>query len=481
MTATLNGRRALDELFQAGMVRGSIGDERAVLGAMMLAAPNSGIAATVRERLRPRNAALPAGKNTGEHHFLAPAHQDIWKAIIELMNAGEPHDALSVAAHMDADRLQRVGGVPYLHTCLEACPTVANAVSYARDLTGATLLRQLAQNAASQAERALRSSLHDARSTYDAIRASLDDIEVPATGTGPASWSASPGHERGIDDQVLDELDRLQALAENPQLATAEFSTGWIDVDRLLSPVVPGAMIIIAGRPGMAKTTTAVNIAAHLAMEKRLPVLFFSLEMSNLEIGLKTLCLRAKIRTEDVKHGTLSDEDWGRAANRVGSDSGAPLEIDDTPGINTDYIDRELASCVRRHGRPPVAFFVDHIGLLEESSGRDIREKMEAITRKLKLLAKKYGTVCVALSQLNRGPENRPGGVPQMTDLRNSGSIEQDADIVALLHREGYYDKESTRLGEMDFIVAKHRNGPTDVLVLAAQLHMSRVVSMAMN
>jgi replicative DNA helicase len=475
MTATAD-RRLLDELFQAGMTRSSPGDERAVLGAMMLAGPGSDVPAAVRERLRPRGV-LPG---TGEHHFLSVAHQEIWRTIVALMSAGEPHDALSVAAHMDSALLQRIGGVPYLHTCLEACPTIANATAYARDLTGATLLRDLAGHAAAQAGRVLSSSLHEAKDAYAATRAALDEIEVPLSGDGARSWSAQLP-ERGTDDDVMDELERLQKLAEDPQLATSEFTTGWIDVDRLLAPVVPGAMIIIAGRPGMAKTSTAVNLAAHLAMEKRLPVLFFSLEMSRLEIGIKALCLRAKIRSEDVKHGTLGDDGWAKAARRVAEDTGAPMDIDDTPGINTDYIDRELAAFVRRHDRVPAAFFVDHIGLVEEGTGRDIREKLEVITRRLKLLAKKYRTVCVALSQLNRGPENRPGGVPQMSDLRNSGSIEQDADIVALLHREDYYDKESTRCGEMDFIVAKHRNGPTDTLILAAQLHMSRIVSMAMD
>jgi replicative DNA helicase len=157
-TATNGGRRVLDELFEAGLTRSSVADEQAVLGAMMLAGPGSDIPAAVRERLRPRGVA----PGTGEHHFLMPAHRDIWKTLIALMNAGEPFDALSVAAHLDSEQLRRIGGVSYLHTCLQACPTVANATAYARDLTGATLLRDLARNAAAQADQALRSSLHDA-------------------------------------------------------------------------------------------------------------------------------------------------------------------------------------------------------------------------------------------------------------------------------------------------------------------------------
>jgi replicative DNA helicase len=470
VTTAVNGRRAMSEIMDAALSRSSVDDERAVLGAMMSADPSSDIPAAVRARLRPRD----SRRGVGEHHFVVPAHQQIWKTVVELMEAGQPHDALSVMARMDAAALERIGGPGYLHTCMETCPHVANGTAYARDLAGATLLRDLAQNAAVQTERALNAALHDAEVVYNDVRAALENIEVPRASDGPVAWDVTSG-------EVMDELERLQELSENPQLATAEFTTGWIDMDRLLSPVVPGAMIIIAGRPGMAKTSTAVNIAAHLAMEKRLPVLFFSLEMARLEIGLKALCLRARIRTEDVKHGTLGDQGWAAAARTVGEDEGAPLQIDDTPAITTDYIDRALAACVREHGRAPAAFFVDHIGLMEEAGGSNDREKMERITKRLKQLAKKYGTVCVALSQLNRGPENRPGGVPQLADLRNSGSIEQDADVVILLHREDYYDKESTRLGEMDAIVAKHRAGPTAVITLAAQLHMSRIVSMAIT
>jgi replicative DNA helicase len=461
-------RQIMDELFAAGLHRASIADEQAVLGAMMQAAPSSGIPGSIRVWLRPRDPA----KGSGEHHFTVVAHQIIWKTIVELMDAGQPHDPICVAAHMTDEQLIRTGGVPYLHTCANAVPSIGNGTAYARDLVGATLLRDMAGAAAQQVQRAVGSSLHTAVDTFNEVRALLDDIEVPAPGDGPVNWLITGA-------EVNDEMERLEAIAQNPELITSEFTTGWYDVDKLICPVVPGAMIVIAGRPGMAKTTTAVSLVTHLALEKRLPVLFFSLEMSRLEIGLKVMCNRARVPTQAVKNGTLSDEDWADIGRVLGRDQDAPLEIDESTGITTDYIDRTLAAFVREHGRPPVAFVVDHIGWIQEHGGTSDQERTSRISNKLKMLAKKYETVCVALSQLNRGPEQRAGGVPQLSDLRNSGSIEQDADVVALLYREDYYDKDSPRRGEMDFMIVKHRNGPTETIPLAAQLHLSRIVSMA--
>lgn len=469
MTApTINGHAGQGPALEAAQARNSRGDEQALLGAMMLAAADSPIPSEVRDRLRPGDEA----KGVGEHHFTYGAHHLIWKTIIRLMDGSAAHDALAVAAALPADQLQRLGGVPYLHTCVEACPTVGNATYYARNVVNATLLRGLAENAARTTQQVLAAALEDAEEVYDRVRHHLGTLELPSRSGGPVVWQ-----EAG--QEALDEMERLAELAKNPELGQTEFTTGWPDLDRLLSPIAPGSLIIIGGRPGMAKSTAARNIAQHLAMRKNLPVLFFSLEMSRLEIALAMMGCGARLRTDDIKHGTLSDEDWVEAARYLGQTADAPLEIDDTAGANLAYIDRQLASFTRRHGRAPVAFFVDYVQLSDERGHGNRQEAVSAMSRGYKLLAKKYGTVCVLLSQLGRGPENRADKRPQLSDLRESGSLEQDCDIALLLYREDYYDKESPRAGEIDFDVAKHRNGPTDTITLAALLHQSRIASMA--
>jgi len=457
-----------------GVVRGdppsrsSLGDEQALLGAMLIASPDSPVPAEIRDRLRPGDTI----RGVGEHHFTSGAHKEIWKTILTLMDDGQAHDAKIVAAALTTEQLQRLGGVPYLHTCIEACPTVANATYYAKNIINATLLRGLAENAARTTQQVLSASLNDAEEVYDRVRHHLGTLELPGRSGGPVAWETAGA-------EALTEMERLSELAQDPELGQAEFSTGWPDLDRLLSPDAPGSLVIIAGRPGMAKSTAARNIAQHLAMRKGLPALFFSLEMSRLEISLAMLGSGARLRSDDIKHGTLSDEDWIAAARYLGQTAEAPLEIDDTAGVNLAYADRHLASFTRRHGRPPVAFFIDYAQLSDERGYSTRQEAVSAMSRGYKLLAKKHGTVCVLLSQLNRGPEGRTDKRPQLSDLRESGSLEQDADIVILLHRDDYYDKESPRAGEIDMIVAKHRGGPTDTITLAAQLHLSRIASMA--
>jgi replicative DNA helicase len=225
-------------------------------------------------------------------------------------------------------------------------------------------------------------------------------------------------------------------------------------------------------------SVAARNVAQHLAMRKRLPMPFFSLEMSRVEIALAMMAAGARLRLTDIKNGTLSDDDWVEAARYLGQTADAPLEIDDTAGANLAYVDRALGAVRRKYGRPPVAFALDYLQLLDER-GNNRQEAVSAMSRRLKRMCKEHDTVGVVLSQLNRDVTGRTDKRPQLSDLRESGSIEQDADIVILLHRDDYYDKESPRAGEADFIVAKHRHGETDTVTMAAQLHLSRFASMA--
>lgn len=938
----VNGARAA-EAFDAAMHRDSKADERAVLGAMMMAKPESAVPGEIREMLRPPD----AGKGVGEHHFAVYAHGLIWKTIIALMDRGEPFDALAVHAEIEPDKMQRIGGIGYLHTCVESCLTIANGTGYARNVANATLLRQLAEAASVQAQAVLASSLNGAEEVYDRARAALDRIAPPARRGNMVAWEVA-------GPEALDEMDRLQELAaQSEEDRDSVFSTGWPDVDRLLGPVAPGSLIVIAARPGVGKAlalntplvtptgwttmgevqegdllidaqgrptrvvaatgvlhgrpcyevefsdgssivadalhqwsvstrasrrqaaenkaayfwsaedrahvtslrerieagpdrlmatseflslagrrfrtvlfaalkgvpaagkvevvytrigkrttrlfdarsshllarllcarvhlrmnaatavahspivtteqmaaavrvdgderlnyavrvaealqfpeaelpiapytfgawlgdgdskgggitsadpellayieddgyevrpsahpmhfgfsvpaaqweqrrsqiclncgtkmrwyrptgwcmpciharptipgmlrklgvmqnkhipqvylraseaqrrallaglldtdgtaapngsvqfsvtsqrlardtrelilslgyrctvseksvggrtadssiayqltfstsdevfrlerkklahkerrrtvgrkrvgvryVTAVrpipsvpvrcvevdniehlylagetmipthnsvmsrNVVQHLAMRRGLPAVFFSLEMSRLEISVAMMAAGARINRNAIKNGTMSDEDWTAAAKYLGATSAAPLELVDTSAINQAYIDQVLGVVARKYARAPAAYVIDYLQLAHEKGHGNRQEEVAAMSRGHKLLAKDHQTVAIAVSQLNRNVEGRADKRPQLSDLRESGSIEQDADVVILLDRPDYQDEESPRAGEVDLIVAKNRNGPTGTVTLAAQLHLSRFVSMAIT
>lgn len=452
-------------------------DEMAVLGAMMTAGPASTVPAEIRELLRPgdEQKELLDKSGIGEHHFGTPAHRLVWRTIITLMDRGEPHDLNAVWAELPVDRLALVQNGAYLATLCEACPTPANGPWYARNLANTTLLRGVADAGAAQAQAAGASSLNEAADVLEAAQARLNALVPPGRRGSMTAWPV-------LGPQALNEMERLAALAasDDPDAETV-FSTPWPDLNRLLGPVAPGTMIIIAARPGQGKSTAMRDIAQHLGMRRNRLAPVFSLEMSKMEIGLSLMAAGAKIRSDDIKHGTMSDEDWIRAANYLGKTAEAKLVVDDTPGMNMAYVDRVLGDLARQYGEDPAAYFFDYLQLGHERGHGNRQEEVSAMSRGHKLLAKKRNTVAVVLSQLNRNAESRADKRPLVSDLRESGSLEQDADIVILLHRDDYYDPECPNAGEIDVIVAKNRGGPTGVVTLAAQLHMSRLVSMAMS
>lgn len=458
-------------IIEKAQQRASYIDEMAVLGAMMLAAPTSTVPAEIRALLE-----APEGiDGVGDHHFLRPAHKLVWRTIITLMNQGDPHDLNAVWAQIPVEQLRLVGNGAYLTDLTSACPTPANGPWYARNLANTTLLRAIGDAGAAQAQAAATTSLNDAVEVLEEAQARLNMLAPPGRRGAMVPWSV-------IGPEAHDEMERLAALAasEDPE-ANSVFSTPWPDLNRLLGPIGPGTMIIIAGRPGTAKSTAMRDIAQHLGMRRKRLAPIFSLEMSRLEIGLALMAAGAKIRTDDIKHGTMSDDDWGKAARYLGKTADAKLVVDDTAGMNLAYVDRILGDLARQYGEDPAAYFFDYLQLGHERGHGNRQEEVSAMSRGHKLLAKKRNTVAVVLSQLNRGPEGRADKRPQLSDLRESGSLEQDADVVILLHRDDYYDPECPNAGEIDLIVAKNRGGPTGVVTLAAQLHMSRLVSMAMD
>ena len=273
-------------------------------------------------------------------------------------------------------------------------------------------------------------------------------------------------------------LDEIEAVGAQGGMMSG-VPTGFTDLDRLLNGLHAGQLIIVAGRPGLGKVDRGDGLRpVRRRSGTTMASAIFSLEMSKVEIVMRLLSAEARVPLHVLRSGQLSDDDWTKLARRMGEISEAPLFVDDTPNMNLMEIRAKARRLKQRNDLKLIV--VDYLQLMTSPKRTESRQQEVAeLSRGLKLLAKEVECPVIAVSQLNRGPEQRTDKRPQLSDLRESGSIEQDADVVILLHRDDYYDKESPRAGEADFIVAKHRNGPTDTMTVAAQLHLSRFVDMA--
>ncbi|MDQ1654746.1 MAG: replicative helicase, partial [Cryptosporangiaceae bacterium] len=239
-----------------------------------------------------------------------------------------------------------------------------------------------------------------------------------------------------------------------------------------------GQLIVVAARPGLGKSTFGLDVLRSASIRHGLTSAVFSLEMSKIEITMRLLSAEARVPLHHLRSGQLSEDDWTKLARRMGEVSEAPLFIDDSPNMTMMEIRAKARRLKQRHDLRVIV--LDYLQLMSSPKRTESRQQeVSELSRGLKLLAKELEVPVIAVSQLNRGPEQRTDKRPQLSDLRESGAIEQDADMVLLLHREDYYEKESPRAGEADFIVAKHRNGPTDTITVAFQGHFSRFVDMS--
>jgi replicative DNA helicase len=424
--------------------------EQCVLGAMMM---SKDAIADVVEALRGAD-------------FYRPAHEQVYDAILDLYGRGEPADAITVAAELTKrGEIGRVGGAPYLHTLLASVPVAANAGYYAEIVREKGILRRLAD-----------ASIRIGQMSY-AAQGDVDMIvdraqaEVYAVTERRASEDYKP-----LSELMQPTLDEMEAISSRGgQLAGVP--TGFVELDDLTNGLHPGQMIIVAARPGCGKSTLALDLARSSSIKHGLTSAIFSLEMSQIEITMRLLSAEASIPLSHIRGGKMSDEDWSRVATKMGQVSEAPMFIDDSPNLTMMEIRAKARRLKQRHDLKLVV--IDYIQLM--TSGKKVESRqleVSEFSRQLKLLAKELEVPVVALSQLNRGPEQRTDKKPMLSDLRESGSLEQDADMVVLLHRPDLYDKESERAGEADFIVAKHRNGPTKDITVAFQGHYSRFTDM---
>ena len=425
--------------------------EQSVLGAMLL---SKDAIADVVEHLR-------------EGDFYRPAHATVFGSILDLYGRGEPADPVTVAAELTRiGEIGRVGGATYLHTLVSMVPTAANASFYAAIVRERAILRRLVE-AGTRIVSMGYAGEGDVDAVVDRAQAEVYDVTERRTSEDYLPL-------RDLMDGALTEIEAIS----NRGGQMVGVPTGFSKMDQLTNGLHPGQLVIIAARPAIGKSTVALDIARAASIRNNLTSCIFSLEMSRNEIVMRLLSAEATVPLQHMRSGMMSDADWNKMATKMGAVSEAPLFIDDSPNMTMMEIRAKCRRLKQRHDLRLV--IVDYLQLM--SSGKRVESRQQEVaefSRALKLLAKELDVPVIAISQLNRGPEQRQDKKPMLSDLRESGSLEQDADVVVLLHREDAYEKESPRAGEADLIVAKHRNGPTATVTVAFQGHYSRFVDMA--
>ena len=425
--------------------------EQSVIGAMLL---SKDAIADVVEVVR-------------EGDFYRPAHQTIYSAILDLYGKGEPADAVTVAAELSKNGdIARIGGATYLHTLVSMVPTAANGGYYGRIVREQAILRRLVE-AGTRIVQMGYTGTGDVDDMVDRAQAEVYDVTDRRT-----SEDYLP-----LRDIMGEALNEIEAIS-NRGGEMIGVPTGFIELDKLTNGLHPGQLVIVAARPALGKSTLGLDICRAASIKHGLASVIFSLEMSRNEIVMRLLSAEAQVPLHHMRAGTMSDADWTKLASKMGTVSEAPLFIDDSPNMTLMEIRAKCRRLKQRHDLRLVV--VDYLQLM--TSGKRVESRQQEVSefsRSLKLLAKELEVPVIAISQLNRGAEQRTDKRPLLADLRESGSLEQDADVVVLLHREDAYERESPRAGEADFIVAKHRNGPTATVTVAFQGHYSRFVDMA--
>ncbi len=423
--------------------------EQSVLGAMLLSKDAIG---DVAEVVKGRD-------------FYRPAHEIIYDAILNLYGRGEPADAITVADELvKRGELGRVGGHIYLHDLLSTVSIASNAGYYAEIVREKAILRRLVE-ASIKISQLGYAGQGDVAGIVDAAQQAIYEV---------AEGRASEDYEP-LSALMESTLDEIEALSSHGIMAGVP--TGFVELDELTNGLHPGQMVIVAARPGVGKSTLGLDLARAASIQHGLCSAFFSLEMTKTEIVMRLISAEAQVPLHDIRKGHMSDENWARIARKTADVSSAPLFIDDSPNLTMMEIRAKARRLKQRHDLKLV--IVDYMQLM--SSGKRVESRqleVSEFSRQMKLLAKELDVPVVALSQLNRGPEQRTDKRPMLSDLRESGSLEQDADVVILLHRDDMYNNASERAGEADLIIAKHRNGRTDTIPVSFQGHLSRFADM---
>jgi len=393
--------------------------------------------------------------------FYYPANRILYKTIENLANRDKPFDVLTISeALKTAEQLNAVGGEAYLFEMAGNTPSAANIAAYAEIVREKSVLRQLISAGSGIIESAYAPKERSARELLDEAERSVFHIAESqhVHGSGPVR----------VDSLLKKAVARVDELYHSDSILTG-LSTGYRDLDERTSGLQPADLIVVAGRPSMGKTTFAMNMAEYAAIKNNLPILVFSMEMPGESLALRMMSSLGRIDQHRMRSGKLHDEDWPRIQSAVHMLSETKLFIDDTPALSPVEL-RSRARRVAREHKGIGLIVIDYLQLMQMPGLRDNRvAEISEISRSLKSLAKELHVPVIALSQLNRGLEQRTDKRPVMSDLRESGAIEQDADLIIFIYRDEVYHPESKEKGIAEIIIAKQRNGPIGTLRLAFQ------------
>ncbi|HEY5583544.1 MAG TPA: replicative DNA helicase [Ruminiclostridium sp.] len=417
----------------------SIEAEQSVLGSMLV---DKEAISIVMEILKPED-------------FYRPDHREIYEVVIELFDRSQPIDLITVSERLKLHgKLELIGGLEYLSNIATAVPTTANVRNYSKIVEEKSLLRKL-----------IRASSDIVDLGFDASEEVSYIIDRAEQGIFDILQKRSSQGFIPIKDVLVDTFNKLEELYNNKGTITG-ISTGFVDLDFKTAGLHNTDLILIAARPAMGKTALALNLAQNVAVHSKVPVAVFSLEMSKEQLVNRMLSSEAMVDGSRMKTGQLEDNDWQKVAKALGPLSEAPIFIDDTPGVTITEIRAKCRRLKLEHNLGLV--IIDYLQLMQgsKSKSENRQQEISEISRSLKMLAKEINVPVITLSQLSRAPETRTDHRPILSDLRESGAIEQDADIVMFLYRDDYYNPETDKKNIAELIIAKHRNGSTGTVEL---------------
>ncbi len=401
--------------------------------------------------------------------FYRQDNRIIFEAMVNLHNRNEAVDLVTVTEELrKMGKLDAVGGISAITALSNAVPTAANVAYHANIVAEKSLRRQLISAATEVAATGYEDEA-DIETTIDLAEQKILSVANKRNNTAVTS----------IKDIVKDAMGRIEKLYDSKEAFTG-LPTGFVDFDKMTSGLQPSDLVIVAARPSMGKSSLVLNIAQHVALKGHKSVAFFSLEMSKEQLAQRMLCSEALIDASRLRIGQLKEEEWPKLVDAADRLSNADILLDDTPGITALEMRAKARRWQNEHGLDLI--IVDYLQLMQGASQRSSdnrQQEMSDISRSLKALARELNVPVIALSQLSRGVEARTNKRPMLSDLRESGALEQDADVVAFIYREDYYDKETENQNIVEFIIAKHRNGPVGVVKLFFQREITRFYNLS--